>query len=100
MDKEKVQAPQSRARTISRFKVGLIGGQIANSCSPRLQQAAFSALHISAHYELWQTPQQRLVARVHALCSEDALGANVTVPHQEAVIPLLDKVDVLATRIG
>jgi shikimate dehydrogenase len=80
--------------------VGLIGDQIANSLSLRLQQAAFDALHIAARYELWQTLQQGLIARVRALCHEDALGANVSVPYKEAVIPLLDKVDPLATRIG
>ncbi len=100
MDKDKVKAPELRGRTISSLKVGLIGDLVAQPLSPRLQQAAFDALHISACYELWRTSQQGLVARVRALCNEDALGANVTVPYKEAVIPLLDKVDPLATRIG
>jgi shikimate dehydrogenase len=95
-----VKAPGLRVRTISRLKVGLIGDQMANSFSPRLQQAAFDALHIAARYELWHTLQQGLVARVRILCHEDALGANLSVPYKEAVIPLLDKIDPLATRIG
>ena len=97
---DQVKAPRSRVRTTSRLKVGLIGDQIANSFSLRLQQAAFDALHIAARYELWHTLQPGLVTRVRALCHEDALGANVSVPYKEAVIPLLDKVDPLATRIG
>jgi shikimate dehydrogenase len=31
---------------------------------------------------------------------EDCLGANVTIPHKLAVLPLLDKIDPLAARIG
>jgi shikimate dehydrogenase len=97
---DKVKAPELRTQTISSFKVGLIGDPVARSFSPRLQQAAFDALHISARYELWQTSQQGFIARVRSLCNEDVLGANVAPPYKEAVIPLLDKVDVLATRIG
>ena len=95
-----VNAAESHVQKISHLKVGLIGDPVAHSFSPRLQQAAFDALHISARYELWHTTQQELVARVRALCNKDALGANVTVPHKEAVIPLLDMVDPLAARIG
>jgi shikimate dehydrogenase len=97
---DRVQVSESHIQTHSHMKVGLIGDPVARSFSPRLQQAAFDALHISARYELWHTSQQELVTRVRALCNEDALGANVTLPHKEAVIPLLDKVDPLAMRIG
>lgn len=34
------------------------------------------------------------------LCGKEYLGANVTIPHKEAVVPLVDKVDALAERIG
>lgn len=97
---DKVKAPESRLPTTSHLKVGLIGDLVTHPFSPRLQQAAFDALNISARYELWHTLQQGLIARVRALCNEDALGANVTFPYKEAVIPLLDQIDPLATRIG
>jgi shikimate dehydrogenase len=97
---DKVKAPKSHVQTISNFRVGLIGDLLAHSFTPRLQQAAFDALRISARYELWHTSQRELVARVRALCNQDALGANVTLPYKEAVIPLLDKVDPLAARVG
>src|SRR5579859_2991982 len=90
---DKVKAPKSRFQTASHLKVGLIGDLVGHSFSPRLQQAAFDALNISVRYELWHTLQQGLVARVRALCNEDALGANITLPHKEAVVPLLDQVD-------
>ena len=80
--------------------VGLIGDPVAHSFSPPMQQAAFDALGISAHYELWHTPAPALLERVRSLCDETYLGANVTIPHKEAVLSLMDKVDPLATRIG
>ena len=97
---DKVKTAEAHIQTISSLKVGLIGDPVIHSFSARLQQAAFDALHISARYELWHTSRQELIARVRVLCNEDALGANVTAPHREAVIPLLDKVDPLAMRIG
>jgi len=82
------------------FKVGLIGDPVAHSFSPRLQQAAFDALGIPARYELWQTTENELAARLTSLLDPHCLGANVTIPHKEAVLPLLDIVDPIATRIG
>jgi len=83
-----------------RTRVGLIGDPVAHSFSPRLQQAAFDALGIPARYELWHTPALQLLERVRSLCNKDYLGANVTIPHKQAVIHLLDKIDPLAERIG
>src|SRR6266568_2432276 len=82
------------------LQVGLIGDPVAHSFSPRLQQAAFDALGIPARYELWQTTENELAARLTSLLDPHCLGANVTIPHKEAVLPLLDIVDPIATRIG
>ena len=84
----------------SLLRVGLIGNPVAHSYSPRFQQAAFDACGIPARYELWQTGESELPARVAALLAPQFLGANITIPYKEAVLPLLDVVDSLATRIG
>src|SRR5579859_3338573 len=86
--------------TTSVLRVGLIGDPVAHSYSPRFQQAAFDALGILARYELWQTPLDELSAWVASLLDTRCLGANVTIPHKEAVLPLLDTVDPLAACIG
>jgi shikimate dehydrogenase len=88
------------SRVLARLRVGLIGNPVAHSFSPFMQQAAFDALKIQAYYELWNTPYQQLVQRVRSLCARNCLGANVTIPYKEAVLPLLDKIDALAARIG
>lgn len=87
-------------QTASRLRVGLVGNPVAHSYSPRFQQAAFDALGIPVRYELWQTPANELVARVASLRLPGCLGANVTIPYKEAVLPLVDMVDPLAARIG
>ncbi|HEU5228903.1 MAG TPA: shikimate dehydrogenase [Ktedonobacteraceae bacterium] len=82
------------------LRVGLIGDPVAHSLSPRFQQAALDACSISARYELWHTPGDTLVERIRSLCAKDCLGANVTIPHKRAVMPLLDQIDPLAAQIG
>ncbi len=82
------------------LRVGVIGYPIGHSISPVFQQAAFDHLGIRARYEAWETHPSKLKERIEGLRSPGALGANVTVPHKEAVIPLLDTVDPLATQIG
>jgi shikimate dehydrogenase len=80
--------------------IGLIGYPLAHSISPVFQQAALDHLRLDARYELWETEQHALAERVARMRRPDCLGANVTVPYKELVIPLLDEVDPLASRIG
>jgi shikimate dehydrogenase len=81
-------------------RVGLIGDPVAHSVSPVFQQAAFDALAIAARYEAWHTPAAALAERVAGLRAPDVLGANVTVPHKQAVVPLLDRLHPGAARAG
>ncbi len=81
-------------------RVGLIGDPVAHSISPVFQQAAFDALAIAARYEAWPTPAAELAERVAGLRAPDTLGANVTVPHKQAVLPLLDRLHPTAARAG
>lgn len=80
--------------------VALLGDPVAHSRSPAMQNAAFAARGVDARYELWHTPAAALAGRVAALRDEGVLGANVTLPHKAAVIPLLDALEPEAARIG
>jgi shikimate dehydrogenase len=51
-------------------------------------------------YEVWDVPPRELEAKVHALRHPSCLGANVTVPHKQAVIPFLDELGGTSARIG
>jgi shikimate dehydrogenase len=81
-------------------QVGLIGDPVEHSISPLFQQAAFDALGIAVQYQAWRTPAPALAERVAGLRGAGMLGANVTVPHKRAVMPLLDEVDEAALRTG
>jgi shikimate dehydrogenase len=81
-------------------RVGLIGDPVAHSRSPAMHNAAFVQLGIAASYELWHTPAAELPQRIAMLRQADVLGANVTLPHKSAVLPLLDDVETTAANIG
>ncbi|MEI8164974.1 MAG: shikimate dehydrogenase [Chloroflexales bacterium] len=78
----------------------IIGDPVAHSRSPLMQNAALAHLGLAAHYELAHTPAAELPARVAMLREPAYLGANVTLPHKQAVIPLLDRLEDAAAQIG
>ena len=80
--------------------VGIIGFPVGHSVSPAFQQAALGHLGINARYERWETPPEHLAPRILGLRRPGILGANVTVPHKQNVISLLDDIDEAAERIG
>ena len=71
--------------------VVLIGHPVAHSLSGAMQQAAFDALGIDARYELWDRKPIELAEAVAELRGDDFLGANVTIPHKERVVALVDR---------
>lgn len=81
-------------------RAGIIGHPVAHSLSPVFQEAAFEHCGLDVRYERWDTPAETLEARVASLRGADVLGANVTIPHKEAVIPFLDELGGLSARVG
>jgi len=78
----------------------LLGNPVSRSLSPAMQNAAFAALGIDCHYEPREVNADGLAAAVAEVrADERILGANVTIPHKESVLALLDDLDPLATRI-
>jgi shikimate dehydrogenase len=79
----------------------LFGSPVSHSLSPAMQNAAFAALGIDCHYEPREVNAGGLAAAVAEVRADDRiLGANVTIPHKESVLALLDDLDPLAARIG
>jgi shikimate dehydrogenase len=79
---------------------GIIGHPVAHSLSPVFQGAAFEHCGLDIAYEAWDTPRDALAGRIVSLRDEKYLGANVTIPHKEAVIPLLDELGGQSARVG
>lgn len=80
--------------------IGLIGYPIKHSISPFFQQAALDYYQLDIRYEAWETAPAQLQDIVNDLRRPQNIGANVTVPYKETVLPLLDEVDELAGSIG
>jgi shikimate dehydrogenase len=80
-------------------RVVLIGHPVAHSLSGAMQQAAFDALGIDATYEQWDRTTLQLPDAVAEVRDDAFLGANITIPHKERVVPLIDRSteDALAT---
>lgn len=72
-------------------RVVLIGHPVAHSLSGAMQQAAFDDQGIDATYELWDRAPIQLTETIGEIRGDDFLGANVTIPHKERVVPMVDR---------
>ena len=79
---------------------GVIGWPVDHSRSPRLQNYWLARHKIDGAYVPLAVAPDRLEAAVRGLPALGFAGANVTIPHKEAVIPFLDAIDPVAARIG
>jgi len=71
--------------------VALLGHPVNHSRSPAMHNAAFRAQSIDAVYLAFDVDPGHVGPAVKGLAALGAWGANVTVPHKEAVIPFLDR---------
>ncbi|HEX7550897.1 MAG TPA: shikimate dehydrogenase, partial [Candidatus Methylomirabilis sp.] len=79
----------------------LLGYPVEHSLSPAMHQAAFAATALNAVYLPWSVSPAFLPDAVRGLRTfRNLLGANVTVPHKQAVIPLLDGLTPDAKAMG
>jgi shikimate dehydrogenase len=81
-------------------RVVLVGHPVAHSLSGAMQQAAFDSLGIDAKYELWDRAPIELPDAITEVRGDDFLGVNVTIPHKERVVPLIDRLTEEAQAIG
>lgn len=80
------------------MKVFLLGQDISYSRSPDMHRAAFGAVGLDWTYELLDVPSAELPAAVNRLRQPDVAGANVTIPHKQAVMQHMDAIDPEAVR--
>jgi shikimate dehydrogenase len=81
-------------------RVGVIGWPLDHSVSPAMHNAAFAALGLAWHYHALPVPPEQLAATIRQLVAAGYRGANVTIPHKEAVLPLMDELSAGAQGIG
>lgn len=80
-------------------RYGLIGHPVGHSKSPAMQEAGFQALGIEARYELIDAEPTKL-ADVFQAMRKTHRGWNVTIPHKEAAVGLVDEIDDVARKLG
>ncbi|HHU31017.1 MAG TPA: shikimate dehydrogenase [Firmicutes bacterium] len=79
---------------------GLFGDPVMHSRSPSMHNAAYLHLRLPFVYLPFRVAGDQLPAAVRAIRALDMAGVNITVPHKEAVIPYLDRLDETALRCG
>lgn len=79
---------------------GLFGYPVEHSLSPSMHNAAFENLGLDYCYLPFLVHPNFLDLAVEAIRALNMVGVNVTVPHKESVIPLLDSINEEALFIG
>lgn len=79
----------------------VIGDPIAQSKSPAIHNFWLAELGMAGSYGATRVAPDGLADYlVRARADSDWRGCNVTMPHKQAIMPLLDRLDPLAARIG
>ncbi len=79
---------------------GLIGDPVAHSLSPAMHNAALAALGLDAVYVPLKVRPENLEAAVRGLQACSWWGFNVTIPHKQAIVPFLDRLEAPAQQVG
>jgi len=80
--------------------IGLIGWPVSHSFSPAMHNAAADALGLNWIYVPLPVHSQDLQTAVLGMSALGFRGINVTVPHKQTVMPLLDSIEESAKIIG
>jgi len=89
----------------SSYSLGLIGYPLGHSLSPVLHQTALAEAGLAGEYSLFQIPplpegRQELAELLDRLRRGELQGLNVTIPHKQSVLPLVDDLSASANAIG
>lgn len=78
----------------------LLGHPVSHSRSPQIHNPSLQKQGVDAIYLLADVAPEDLPDAVSGLRALGALGANVTIPHKESVLPLLDDCSDRARAVG
>ncbi|MBI0583481.1 MAG: shikimate dehydrogenase [Methanomassiliicoccus sp.] len=79
---------------------GITGQPLGHSRSPAMHDHAFRALGLPGKYLAFPASSDELPDLIELVREIGIRGLNVTMPHKEGVMKLLDSIDPLARRVG
>jgi shikimate dehydrogenase len=79
---------------------GVMGDPVMHSRSPKLHNYWFAKYGLTGTYVPLAITAERLRAALRALPALGFSGCNLTIPHKEAALEIVDRLDPLARRIG
>lgn len=87
------------------YLFGLIGYPLGHSLSPQIHKAALKALNLKGEYNLYPVRpfpegQDELESLLAGVRMDKIHGLNVTIPHKQNIIPLLDDLTPAAAAVG
>ncbi|MCX8035828.1 MAG: shikimate dehydrogenase [Candidatus Sumerlaeia bacterium] len=80
--------------------VGVIGWPLTYTLSPVMHNAALEKLGLNFVYVAFPVRPEHVVEAVRGLCACGVRGLNVTIPHKERVMELMDELSVEASAVG
>ena len=95
--------PNLQPSGIRPFKLGLIGYPLGHSKSPQLHAEFLRKCGLKGKYKLYPIPPDdvdALKALLNRVRKGEIHGLNVTIPHKQNIIPLLDELSDTAQAIG
>lgn len=91
---------QDKEIFIPELLYGITGQPLDHSLSPLIHNWGFQWLHLKAVYYRWPVDSRRLAGLVQAARTLPISGVSVTIPHKQAIIPLLDGLSRRAAQAG
>lgn len=80
--------------------LGVIGHPVEHSLSPVMHNAAIASLNLDYVYLPLPIKPSDLEVALAGFAAIDLVGFNVTIPHKQAIVPLLSAVSPLAQEVG
>ena len=81
-------------------KAGVIGWPVSHSLSPKLFRYWLKTYNLQGIYEALAIPPDALRDAVFSMVEQGYAGMNVTLPHKEGVLRLVDDADEAAQAVG
>ncbi|HJT06745.1 MAG TPA: shikimate dehydrogenase, partial [Stellaceae bacterium] len=82
------------------IRAGVMGWPVEHSRSPLLHGFWLKQHGIDGAYELLPVRPEGLETALRGLAAQGFAGCNLTVPHKQAALAVVDHVDATAARIG